>query len=260
MFDRWYLGTPRGLSAEAPIPKIAVEETKMLPGGAANVAANIDALGGEAILLSGDGVIVKNRLVVGDTQLARWDENDRLDAISPEAVLAVIAEHNPAVIVIADYCKGSIQASTRMMFYNTAFGDTPVLVDTKRSPWVYTEGIIPLFFPNEMEFEEHRRQYESLDRVVKLGARGVTSMLAGVTQHLPSWAQHVKSVCGAGDVLLAGYAVAAALGCSPEDCLAYGNAAAACAVEKPLTPVVTQDEARMRLRQYKLPGELSNAA
>ena len=53
MVDRYYWGVVSRISPEAPVPVVRVtEETRRL-GGAANVAHNIRALGGEpSILLS----------------------------------------------------------------------------------------------------------------------------------------------------------------------------------------------------------------
>src|ERR1700742_2737819 len=51
MLDHYVYGAVTRLSPEAPIPVIHVERERFLPGGAANVARNIAALGGQAVLV-----------------------------------------------------------------------------------------------------------------------------------------------------------------------------------------------------------------
>lgn len=45
MLDRYYWGTVRRVSPEAPVPVVEVETESIRFGGAANVAKNIQALG-----------------------------------------------------------------------------------------------------------------------------------------------------------------------------------------------------------------------
>ena len=51
MLDRFVYGTVERISPEAPIPVVSVERFSDMPGGAANVARNIAALGARAVLL-----------------------------------------------------------------------------------------------------------------------------------------------------------------------------------------------------------------
>jgi rfaE bifunctional protein kinase chain/domain len=52
MLDRYWFGDVSRISPEAPVPVVRVERTEERPGGAANVARNIAALGAHAALLS----------------------------------------------------------------------------------------------------------------------------------------------------------------------------------------------------------------
>ena len=45
MLDRYWWGSVNRISPEAPVPVIQHERTSATPGGAANVAANVAALG-----------------------------------------------------------------------------------------------------------------------------------------------------------------------------------------------------------------------
>jgi len=56
MLDRFVYGVVDRISPEAPIPVVSVERTVDMPGGAANVARNISALGAQCALLGVVGV------------------------------------------------------------------------------------------------------------------------------------------------------------------------------------------------------------
>jgi D-beta-D-heptose 7-phosphate kinase/D-beta-D-heptose 1-phosphate adenosyltransferase len=51
MLDEYMYGSVDRISPEAPVPVVDISSSKILLGGAANVAANICSLGGEALLL-----------------------------------------------------------------------------------------------------------------------------------------------------------------------------------------------------------------
>src|SRR5512147_492273 len=74
MLDRYWFGDVTRISPEAPVPVVLVRRTEERPGGAANVARNITALGGHATLLS----VVGND-EAGDS-LARLLEGEHVQA------------------------------------------------------------------------------------------------------------------------------------------------------------------------------------
>lgn len=55
MIDSYVQGSVERISPEAPVPVLRYESRRWAPGGAANVAANVAALGGKATLLAGIG-------------------------------------------------------------------------------------------------------------------------------------------------------------------------------------------------------------
>src|SRR2546425_959697 len=75
MWDRYWIGTANRLSPEFPGPVVKIEDMRFYPGGAGNVANNLQMLGVTVLRYFHDGP-TKNRLMVGDTQIARWDEHD----------------------------------------------------------------------------------------------------------------------------------------------------------------------------------------
>jgi D-beta-D-heptose 7-phosphate kinase / D-beta-D-heptose 1-phosphate adenosyltransferase len=52
MLDTYLHGSARRLSPEAPVPVVDIQWQRDVPGGAANTAANVAALGGDAVLVS----------------------------------------------------------------------------------------------------------------------------------------------------------------------------------------------------------------
>src|SRR3569832_2405499 len=52
MLDRYWFGDVNRISPEAPVPVLKVSSVDERPGGAANVARNIAALGAQATLMS----------------------------------------------------------------------------------------------------------------------------------------------------------------------------------------------------------------
>ncbi len=143
MLDRYWWGNASRLSPEAPVPVVALKTVSNIPGGAANVAANIAGLGATVMLtgligsddagtflrasllghnISPDLLIssetrpttTKTRVLVHNQQIARVDEetDDPLSNAEEEAVLGrvkdVIAEVD--AVVLSDYAKGMFDA------------------------------------------------------------------------------------------------------------------------------------------------------
>ncbi|MBC7327963.1 bifunctional hydroxymethylpyrimidine kinase/phosphomethylpyrimidine kinase [bacterium] len=139
ILDEYNIGRVNRISPEAPVPIVEIEHRFFTPGGAANTAANITALGGHCRLVGviGDdeygrflleelvkrkihieGIIVdqsrpttcKNRIIAHTQQVVRIDR-ERRSPISGEVlekVKGVISEMitDNSVIVASDYNKG----------------------------------------------------------------------------------------------------------------------------------------------------------
>jgi rfaE bifunctional protein kinase chain/domain len=70
MLDRYLIGDTDRLSPEAPVPVVTVAERHSALGGAANVAANVVAMGATCLLVGavgddGDGAVVRQELAMG---------------------------------------------------------------------------------------------------------------------------------------------------------------------------------------------------
>src|SRR3990167_5766737 len=64
ILDHYVLGNVDRISPEAPIPILNVREESFILGGAANVAANLTALGGRAILVGSIGDDIAGSIVM----------------------------------------------------------------------------------------------------------------------------------------------------------------------------------------------------
>src|SRR5271170_2643452 len=159
-YDRYILGTATRVSPEAPIPVVLVQDERIFPGGAGNVVANLDALGVKVLGVDyGVCQSVKNRLVVGGYQLARWDENDTQDELNPKMFAGLKAD----AVIISDYGKGSI---TYSVIEAIAALRLPTFIDSKRDPRDFDIVIDPTFFPNQKEYDQYMHEYRVQPQVV----------------------------------------------------------------------------------------------
>jgi len=165
MLDTYVSGTASRISPEAPVPVVSVSRRLYLPGGAANVAANILALGARVSLAGATGVdesairlrreldrtganldalvedatrltTTKTRITAHGQQIVRFDEEDG-SPLSPatEALLRTRCEDVlPGVdaCVISDYAKGVVSDSfCRWLIGAAVKSNKPVIVDPK---------------------------------------------------------------------------------------------------------------------------------
>jgi rfaE bifunctional protein kinase chain/domain len=164
MLDRYLSGEAARISPEAPVPVVRVEEERLLPGGAGNVAVNIRALGGEAVLVGarGDdpegrelerllenaGVVAalatlhgrptttKTRIIARGQQIARIDR-ERVDTFNETECAAILKETarraaGCSALVLSDYRKGLVGVHTAAGLRSLASAaKLPLLVDPK---------------------------------------------------------------------------------------------------------------------------------
>ena len=182
MLDRYWFGNVERISPEAPVPVVHVQRTEERPGGAANVARNITALGAQCRLLSvvGDDeparqlarllevervegslhrdpefpTTVKLRVIGHQQQLLRIDFER---APGHDVLAAKLDEYERLVdsadaVVLSDYGKGALAHVDRMIARARAHGK-PVLVDPKGSEYERYRGAT-LLTPNRSEFRE----------------------------------------------------------------------------------------------------------
>ena len=183
MLDRYWFGDVERISPEAPVPVLKVGRVEERPGGAANVARNISALGAQCTLLSVVGndesgtclekllnqydnlntllhrdnsisTIVKLRAIARQQQLLRIDFET---APSHEVLYAALADFHAQlpfadVVILSDYGKGGL-AHIAEMIRSAREAGKPVLVDPKGEDYQRYSGATMLT-PNRSEFRE----------------------------------------------------------------------------------------------------------
>ena len=190
MLDRYWFGDVNRISPEAPVPVLKVERVEERPGGAANVARNIAALGAQCTLLSVVGAdeagqclekllgeyanlnamlhrdssistIVKLRAVARHQQLLRIDFET---PPSHEVLHAALEDYRAQlpladVVILSDYGKGGL-AHIAEMIRLAREASKPVLVDPKGDDYQRYRGAT-LLSPNRSEFREVAGSWKS---------------------------------------------------------------------------------------------------
>ena len=181
MLDRYWVGTTQRISPEAPVPVVKVAQEYALPGGAGNVARNLQSLGVDTTLfgvigddangaqlralLEADGIctaltidsalptITKLRLLCQHQQIVRIDfEADfaTIQADFADQLVSSIAQYD--ALIISDYHKGTLNAaSTLIAAANQA--QVPVFVDPKGESFERYQGA-DFITPNKKEFTQ----------------------------------------------------------------------------------------------------------
>lgn len=189
MLDQYWFGDASRISPEAPVPVVRVTRREERLGGAANVARNIAALGGEPTLLTVVGrdeaglrlksllessgirpllhfdprleTTVKLRIVARQQQMLRCDfENHPQEEIllaHLEAFERELPDH--AAVLLSDYGKGGLSHIERMIGLAREAGKS-VLVDPKGSDYSRYRGAT-LITPNRAELAQVVGQWNS---------------------------------------------------------------------------------------------------
>lgn len=186
ILDRYLWGRVGRISPEAPVPVVSVESRTYRLGGAANVAANLAALGcrvclvgtkggdaaGELLsrLLAESGIedrlitfstsrptVAKTRVMSQGQQLLRLDEEETgpIGPAESQALLdrAIEIMSVADVMILSDYGKGTLDASSCSSLIESARGrKLPVLVDPKGRDWTRYGGATCIT-PNTAELE-----------------------------------------------------------------------------------------------------------
>lgn len=198
MLDKYVSGNVTRISPEAPVPVVKVSDEWSTLGGAANVAANVATLGGEAVLcgligndssskelnaicqkyniqseliLGDQPTIVKTRVVSGQ-QIVRFDREEEL--VWSEAQLTELTTKleslipNSDVIVLSDYDKGTLSDNVLNLVFGLANQNgVRVLVDPKRADWSAYNGAFAIT-PNlvELQLTQQGQKVENEDNSV----------------------------------------------------------------------------------------------
>jgi len=181
MLDRYWHGGVERISPEAPVPVVAVTRSDERPGGAANVARNVQALGASCTLLSITGddreadslqdmlekagiecrlyrdklinTTVKLRVLSQNQQLLRVDFESPISKDARVRLLDYYLEHlsDCDVVIISDYGKGGLGYIQEMISAARTAGRS-VVVDPKGGDYSFYRGAT-FITPNRKEFE-----------------------------------------------------------------------------------------------------------
>ncbi|ADE14473.1 rfaE bifunctional protein [Nitrosococcus halophilus Nc 4] len=181
MLDRYWHGGTSRISPEAPVPVVCVKDMEERPGGAANVALNLSALGLEPLLMGlvGDDVAAdtltekleaagvscgfhrvggiattaKLRVLSSHQQLIRLDFDSPFPRAAADAITELFysALRKVEVVVFSDYGKGTLSAVSDLIAAAQTAGKW-ILVDPKGRDFSIYRGA-NLLTPNLAEFE-----------------------------------------------------------------------------------------------------------
>ncbi len=255
MLDRYYWGSVHRVSPEAPVPVVEVDTESIRFGGAANVANNIQALGGKAFLvgLVGDdhpgetfkkmmteqgldtgGIVVdesrpttiKTRVIAAGQHVVRIDNESKQDCAGffRTKLLDAVRSNMSSLdgVIIEDYNKGVVSREV-IHAVIAAAGEhgKPVTVDPKFNNFFEYKNVT-VFKPNRREVEDAiggklktiadveragKSLLASLNAKNVLLTRGEEGMSLfqsdGSVTHIPTTAEVVQDVSGAGDTVIA---------------------------------------------------------
>ncbi|HEY2804722.1 MAG TPA: D-glycero-beta-D-manno-heptose-7-phosphate kinase [Gemmatimonadales bacterium] len=186
MLDIYLIGDVERISPEAPVPVVAVHDRKYAMGGAANVAANVAAIGADVTLVAAvgddrrgeqlrtelaaagirdDGVIVvpdrpttsKTRVVARNQQLVRIDEEEAalVDGDAHGDLLHRLKQcvRSTDAVLLEDYNKGVLTPNIIAEAIGLARRrGVPTVVDPKYKHFFDYKGAT-VFKPNRRELE-----------------------------------------------------------------------------------------------------------
>ncbi len=186
MLDEYVRGDVARISPEAPVPVVDLTERQLMPGGAANTAANIVSLGAKATIvgvvgadapadqlrvamrergIATDALVTaeerptthKLRIVARTQQIVRVDveSRDKLSAASDAKLVAqiTVSAADAHALVISDYAKGVVtDAVIKACIAAAKARGIPVIVDPKARDFSKYAGAT-IITPNVLELE-----------------------------------------------------------------------------------------------------------
>jgi D-beta-D-heptose 7-phosphate kinase/D-beta-D-heptose 1-phosphate adenosyltransferase len=296
MLDQFLWGHVKRISPEAPVPVVEFERESFMPGGAANVARNLTALGAGVELFGlvgkddgakrkedavGSGGLKpvsdrmttrKTRVVAHQQQVVRIDRETKQagDHRTTQRLLSAVEKDldGTDAIVVGDYNKGVV---TQELLEGLCALCRPrgiwLSLDPKPSHQLDISGL-SLITPNRGELfelagltDETRHPNPLRDKnlmsavkavqaayqpallLVTLSEQGMLLAQRGVKPVvIPTVAQEVYDVSGAGDTVIASFTAAIAAGASSLEATLFANHAAGVVVGKIGTATVTPKE------------------
>ncbi|MDX6305816.1 MAG: D-glycero-beta-D-manno-heptose-7-phosphate kinase [Blastocatellia bacterium] len=212
MLDEFLWGDVTRISPEAPVPVVDIRRESTHLGGAANVLANLVALGAKACVvgLVGDDfagerirssvgdksdfqadnslikdgsrpTTIKTRIIAQNQMVVRADREHRtpVSGKTEDLIIAAIksALENAHALIVSDYDKGVVTPRILAEVLPIAYGRMPVLIDPKlRNFEAYRPAT--LITPNHHEALRMANLEEDSDEGLKQAARSIRSHLS----------------------------------------------------------------------------------
>lgn len=236
MLDEYVWGHVSRISPEAPVPVVDVRRRTYVPGGAANAASGIGALGGNVLLggvvgddmaaermratlaergidsgglltVPGRSTTTKTRVIAHSQQVVRTDVEER-EPLPAESTrrLAEWAESEldaADVVVLSDYAKGVVSDELAESLIEAARArEKPIVVDPKGSDYAKYRGATVLT-PNVADAK--RAAHVAPDSFVELDevARRLADVIPGSALLITRGAQGMSLVSDSGVVEIA---------------------------------------------------------
>jgi D-beta-D-heptose 7-phosphate kinase/D-beta-D-heptose 1-phosphate adenosyltransferase len=269
MLDQFIWGRVARISPEAPVPVVEFERESFMPGG----AANDEEVGCQYLLTHpGRPTSLKTRVIAHQQQVVRVDReaNYDLDGEATQQLLRGVQRVLPscAAVIVGDYGKGVItQPLLDQLRQWCRDRGTWLSLDPKPIHHLDLSGV-SLLTPNRKEAFELAGLSDGSQKVkplqdrsllraceilltklqpalllITLGDQGMLLCRRGQQPfHVPTVAQEVFDVSGAGDTVIASFTLAIAAGASPIEAAVFSNHAAGVVVGKVGTAVVRPDE------------------
>ncbi|HCG9482851.1 TPA: bifunctional D-glycero-beta-D-manno-heptose-7-phosphate kinase/D-glycero-beta-D-manno-heptose 1-phosphate adenylyltransferase HldE [Vibrio parahaemolyticus] len=204
--------------------------------------------------------ITKLRVMSRGQQLIRLDFEDKFENTDATPVLSRMdaALPNVKAVIMSDYAKGSLE-HVQAYIQKARAANIPVFIDPKGADFERYRGAT-LLTPNMKEFEDVvgkvKSDQELVEKALALveefdfeallvtrSEHGMTLIRRGQEPfHLPTQAQEVYDVTGAGDTVISVLAASVAAGKSFEEACALANAAAGVVVGKLGTSTLSEIE------------------
>lgn len=246
--DHWVYGHSDRLSPEGPWPVHVYEREVICDGGAANVAANIKALGGNVALISPYRRSQKYRFMAGRHQMFRHDVETTAPIWTAEEdrIFAAMEKSDPQVVVLSDYGKGCFggNLAERIITWCGRAG-IPTVIDPSGDWHRYCGATVVT--PNATEAPPDPKIALALHGIRAIlrteGERGMTLFdMAEKPQHIPASGPNVVDIVGAGDTVVAALALGMAIELPLIEAAKIANAAAGVVVGKPGTATCSREE------------------
>lgn len=301
MLDEYIWGKVTRVSPEAPIPVVHVQKENALPGGAANVANNIRALGGKVVLagvlgrdamaqriqmlLRKQGVntdlllqdasrptITKTRVIAHSQQVVRIDREavGQVKTKILNELLERLASWIKRVdaVIVSDYNKGLLTEAFTQGVISLARKYHLIVTGDPKPENIHKFKSVTLISPNQSEAEKAaglrivnqssliragKLILHNLDCEAVLITRGEAGMSlfeqGGHISHIPTVAQEVYDVSGAGDTVISTLTLGLAAGGNFREAAVAANCAAGITVGEVGVATTTQAELKQRIAE-----------